>query len=65
MEYACEDADITFRLYECFAPIIKKLELDKLFFNIEMPLIEVLADMEFDGVYISSKKMEKQSEAVL
>ena len=62
VEYACEDADITFRLYECFAPIIKKLELDKLFFNIEMPLIEVLADMEFDGVYISSKKMEKQSE---
>ena len=62
VEYACEDADITFRLYECFAPIINKLELDKLFFNIEMPLIEVLADMEFDGVYISSKKMEKQSQ---
>ena len=34
VEYACEDADITFRLYECFAPIINKLELDKLFFNI-------------------------------
>ena len=62
VEYACEDADITFRLYECFAPIINKLELDKLFFNIEMPLIEVLADMEFEGVYISSKKMEKQSQ---
>ncbi len=62
VEYACEDADITFRLYECFAPLIESMELKDLFFNIEMPLITVLADMEFDGVYISSDKMKKLSE---
>ncbi|TKZ29180.1 DNA polymerase, partial [Brachyspira catarrhinii] len=62
VEYACEDADITFRLYECFAPLIESMELKDLFFNIEMPLIKVLGDMEFDGVYISSEKMKKLSE---
>ena len=62
VEYACEDADITFRLYECFAPLIESMELKDLFFNIEMPLIKVLGDMEFDGVYISSDKMKKLSE---
>lgn len=61
VEYACEDADITFRLYECFLPLIESHNLKDLFFNIEMPLVEVLADMEFDGVYISSEKMEKLS----
>lgn len=62
VEYACEDADITFRLYQCFSPIIESNKLKDLFFNIEMPLITVLADMEFDGVYISSEKMKKLSE---
>ena len=62
VEYACEDADITFRLYECFAPLIESMELKDLFFNIEMPLIKVLGDMEVDGVYISSEKMKKLSE---
>ncbi len=62
VEYACEDADITFRFYECFAPLLKTYNLEELFFNIEMPLISVLADMEFDGVYISSEKMKALSD---
>ena len=62
VEYACEDADITFRFYECFAPLLKTYNLEELFFNIEMPLISVLADMEFDGVYISSEKMKVLSD---
>ena len=57
VEYACEDADVTFRFYECFAP-----NLEELFFNIEMPLVSVLADMEFDGVYISSERMKALSD---
>src|SRR5690606_22200844 len=49
--YACEDADITFRLYEKFAPEIEKeAGLKKLFYEIEMPLMPVLARMEFCGV---------------
>ncbi|WP_300368454.1 DNA polymerase I [Brachyspira sp.] len=62
VEYACEDADITFRFYECFAPLLKTHNLEDLFFNIEMPLVSVLADMEFDGVYISSEKMKSLSD---
>ncbi|MDA0055650.1 DNA polymerase I [Brachyspira hyodysenteriae] len=62
VEYACEDADVTFRFYECFAPLLKTHNLEDLFFNIEMPLVSVLADMEFDGVYISSERMKALSD---
>lgn len=62
VEYACEDADITFRFYEYFAPLLNTYNLEDLFFNVEMPLISVLADMEFDGVYISTEKMKSLSE---
>ncbi|MCZ9840246.1 DNA polymerase I [Brachyspira hyodysenteriae] len=62
VEYACEDADVTFRFYECFAPLLKTHNLEELFFNIEIPLVSVLADMEFDGVYISSERMKALSD---
>lgn len=62
VEYACEDSDITFRFYEYFAPLLNTYNLEELFFNVEMPLISVLADMEFDGVYISTEKMKSLSE---
>ncbi len=62
VEYACEDADITFKLYEVFIKIIEERKLSDLFFNVEMPLIRVLADMEFDGVYISIDRMKKLSD---
>ncbi len=48
--YACEDADITWRLMEVFLPKLKDLELESLFYNIEMPLVEVLMEMEEQGV---------------
>ncbi|HEY0094165.1 MAG TPA: DNA polymerase, partial [Archangium sp.] len=51
-DYACEDADITLQLAERFAPSLKELALDPLFRDIEMPLIEVLADMEWAGIRI-------------
>lgn len=62
VEYACEDADIAFRFYEYFSPLLNTYNLEDLFFNVEMPLISVLADMEFDGVYISTEKMKSLSE---
>jgi DNA polymerase-1 len=49
-EYACEDADITWQLMEVFAPKLKELELETLFYELEMPLVEVLIEMEEQGV---------------
>jgi len=49
-EYACEDADITWQLMEVFSPKLKELNLESLFYNLEMPLVEVLMQMEKQGV---------------
>lgn len=51
-KYACEDADITFRLKSILEKEIIKLKLEKLLTNIEQPLLFVLADMESNGVNI-------------
>jgi len=51
-EYACEDADITWRLHETLAPMLKERELETLFNEIEVPLIYVLARMEMAGIAI-------------
>lgn len=53
-EYAIEDADITMRLYNIFAPMLKENGLEKLFNEIELPLINVLAEMEIAGVKIDT-----------
>ena len=45
-DYACEDADITLQLKKTFEPEIQKEHLKELFYNMEMPLVEVLKDME-------------------
>ena len=52
VDYAAEDADITFRLYEHFKPQLEERGLKKLFQEIEMPLIEILAEMELAGIGI-------------
>ena len=49
-KYACEDADITLKLKQIFEKELTKNNLDKLFYEIECPLIYVLADMEWTGV---------------
>jgi DNA polymerase-1 len=51
-DYACEDADMTFQLREHFAPQLEAYDLMRLFREIEMPLVEVLARMESEGVSI-------------
>ncbi|MEO6445385.1 MAG: DNA polymerase I, partial [Gemmatimonadaceae bacterium] len=50
--YSCEDADMTWRLREVFQPQLEAAGLIRLFHEIEMPLVEVLADMEWTGVSI-------------
>ena len=60
--YASEDADITLRLYEKLNPLLnKQTSLKKLAEDIEIPLIEVLSDMEQAGTLVNSKVLEAQS----
>ncbi len=51
-DYACEDADMALQLYERFAPQLESYGLTRLFREIEMPLVEVLARMESEGISI-------------
>ena len=70
-EYAAEDADITFQLKQNFSPILDKAETKKLFEEIEIPLIPVLAAMELEGINLDvpflqsmSVEMAKESDAL-
>lgn len=60
-EYAAEDADITYQLYNFFNPLIKDQKLESLFNDVEMPLSQVLADMELSGVKIDTKALAEFS----
>jgi len=60
-DYACEDADITFQLKQLFAPQIEKEHLHDLFWNMEMPLVKVLAKMEAEGVAIDVPHLQAYS----
>ncbi|MFN3752468.1 DNA polymerase I [Flavobacterium sp.] len=66
-EYAAEDADITLQLKEIFSPILDKAETKKLFDEIEIPLIPVLAAMETEGIrldvdFLKSMSVDMQKE---
>ena len=51
-DYACERADVVWRLRERFEPQLDELQLGRLFHDVEMPLVEVLAEMEWQGITI-------------
>lgn len=68
VDYASEDADITFQLYKLFHPEIQKEHLKDLFYKMEMPLVKILAKMEREGIAIDiphlnkfSKQLEEES----
>ncbi|MCF8331265.1 MAG: DNA polymerase I [Bacteroidales bacterium] len=61
-EYGCEDADITLQLREAFEPDLKKNKLEDLFYNIEIPLIPVLAEMEKQGVQLDTDALKEISD---
>lgn len=66
--YSCEDVDITLRLKEIFQKELKKEQLEKIFTDIEMPLVPVLASMERNGIKLDSDflaKLSKQAEKEL
>lgn len=60
-DYACEDADVTLKLKKILEKGIEKQELDKLFYEIELPLIYVLADMEYTGVQLDKEALAESS----
>ena len=60
-EYAAEDADITFQLKQNFSPILEKAETKKLFDEIEIPLIPVLAAMEREGINLDVPFLKEMS----
>lgn len=59
--YACEDADITWQLKVLFEPEVKKDHLKALFYEMEMPLVEVLKSMEQEGIRIDVEILKKFS----
>ncbi|MBI3139099.1 MAG: DNA polymerase I [Sphingobacteriales bacterium] len=67
-EYAGEDADITLQLKHIFTPLLKEKEVEKVFNEVENPLVKVLVDMEFEGIRVDvdflndySKELEKDA----
>jgi len=60
-DYACEDADITLQLKHLFEPEIQKDHLKELFYDLEMPLVEVLKNMEQEGITIDAEGLERYS----
>ena len=60
-EYAAEDADITLRLKNVLEPKLKEIDCEDLFWNVEMPLVPVLAHMEMNGVCIDTDTLKETS----
>jgi DNA polymerase I len=67
-DYAAEDADITLQLKHSFVPLLKKKEVERVFYEVENPLVKVLTAMEFEGIRIDqdflneySKELEREA----
>lgn len=58
-EYAAEDADVTLKLKNVLEPMLKEKGMEQLFWDIEMPLIKVLADMELNGVCLDTDSLKE------
>ena len=61
-EYSAEDADVTFRLHQKLRPEIKNNNLEKIYTEIEVPLIEVLSDMESDGILVDTAALQRMQQ---
>jgi DNA polymerase-1 len=56
-EYAAEDADVTLQLRHALEPLLKERGQEKVFYEIESPLVAVLADMEFEGIRVDASAL--------
>jgi len=61
VQYAGEDADITLQLKRAFEPMISEKKIGRLLESVEIPLVNVLADMEFEGVKVDKTTLEQLS----
>lgn len=59
VEYAGEDADVTWQLYEYLKPKIEEGKNKNLFYELEMPLIHVLSDMEMEGIKLDAQQLDQ------
>ncbi len=59
--YAAEDAEVTLRLQQALAPLLAKQKLEKLFFGTEMPLVSILAAMEWRGILLEGQRLRQYS----
>jgi DNA polymerase-1 len=59
--YAAEDADVTYRLAEVLFPLIQSMGIDKLLFELEMPLVEILTEMETAGIKVNTQQLGELS----
>lgn len=67
-DYAAEDADITLQLKHSLFPLLKEKEVERVFYEVENPLVKVLTDMEFEGIKVDvdflneySKQLDKEA----
>lgn len=60
-DYAAEDADITYQLKTVFTPLLKEKEVERVFAEVENPLVEVLTAMEFEGIRIDEGFLKEYS----
>ena len=60
-DYAAEDADITLQLQHCFLPLLKKKEVEKVFYQVENPLVKVLTAMEYEGIRVDMDFLKEYS----
>lgn len=63
-DYAAEDADITLQLKHALHPLLKEKEVERVFYEVENPLVRVLTDMEFEGVKIDEDFLRDYSKAL-
>ncbi|CAG5082438.1 DNA polymerase I [Parvicella tangerina] len=61
-DYACEDADVTFQLFQLFKDRVDDSYLEKLFYEVEMPLVRVLMEMEMEGINLDVEALGEFSE---
>jgi len=60
--YSAEDADIAYRLYQKFLNLLKEQDLEKLYYELELPLLLVLARMEISGVKVDERRLKQISQ---
>lgn len=63
-EYACEDADVTLKLKHKLEKELKDQNFENLFYEIEMPLVKVLAEMEISGIRLDTVALKQSSEGI-